>query len=195
MSPPPLRIPAPPGCLSSLKPREPSTRLVADATQAVRSRVVAEGRISSALMEAEQHACHGLAWLATYAETVRELAAYGERLSAEGRYGEIEELLVAIGAGEYLAQIFGGMPMSQGEIVRLPALGLSPQQIAARQNAAVTTLIAQGNTPAHRARLVDLMRRQPGRRDHRRSRPRRDARGDPRGNAQVRGERSAAPCP
>ena len=136
--------------------------LVADATQAVRSRVVAEGRISNALMEAEQHACHGLAWLATYAETVRELAAYGERLSADGRYGEVEELLVAIGAGEYLAQIFGGMPMSQGEIVRLPALGLTPQQIAARQNAAVTTLIAQGNTPAHRARLVDLMRHSQG---------------------------------
>ena len=136
--------------------------LVADATQAVRSRVVAEGRISSMLMEAEQHACHGLAWLATYAETVRELAAYGERLSAEGRYGETEELLVVIGAGEYLAQIFGGMPMSQGEIVRLPSLGLSPQQIGARQTSAVTTLIAQGNTPAHRARLVELMGRSQG---------------------------------
>ena len=74
--------------------------LVADATQAVRSRVVAEGRISSMLMEAEQHACHGLAWLATYAETVRELAAYGERLSAEGRYGETEERRVVLGAGE-----------------------------------------------------------------------------------------------
>ena len=42
--------------------------LLADATQAVRSRVVADGRISGPLMEAEQHACHGLAWLATYAE-------------------------------------------------------------------------------------------------------------------------------
>ena len=35
------------------------------------------------------------------------------------RLGEIEELLVRIGIGEYLAQILGGIPMSQGEIVRL----------------------------------------------------------------------------
>ena len=91
-------------------------RLLADALAAVRARVTSDGRISSSLVERDQHAAHGLAWLATYAETVRELAAYGRRLQAEGRYGETEALLVAIGLGEYCAQIFGGIPMSQGEI-------------------------------------------------------------------------------
>jgi (2S)-methylsuccinyl-CoA dehydrogenase len=132
--------------------------LLADATAAVRAKVVAEGRVSSALVEVEQHACHGLAWLATYAESVKELAAYGRRLQAEGRYGETEELLIAIGVGEYCAQVFGGIPMSQGEIVRLPALGLSPATIAARRIPAIDALVDAGNTPANRARLVALMR-------------------------------------
>jgi (2S)-methylsuccinyl-CoA dehydrogenase len=68
--------------------------------------------------EAEQHAAHGLAWLATYVEAVRELAAYAERLDQEDRLGETEALLVGIGLGEYLDQIWSGIPMSQGEIVR-----------------------------------------------------------------------------
>ena len=44
-------------------------------------------------------------------------------LGGEGRFGETEELLVRIGLGEYLDQIFGGIPMSQGEIVRPPGAG------------------------------------------------------------------------
>ncbi len=136
--------------------------LLQDAITAVRGRVTADGRISSTLVEREQHAAHGLAWLATYAETVRELAAYGRRLTAESRVGETEELLVAIGLGEYLAQIFGGIPMSQGEIVRLPALGLTAQQIASRRTSAIETLIENGNTPAQRARLVALIQERQG---------------------------------
>lgn len=132
--------------------------LAGEATAAVRAKVSRDGKISAALLEQEQHAAHGLAWLATYAEAIRELAAYGRLLQAEGRYGETEELLIAIGVGEYCAQAFGGIPMSQGEIIRLPALGLSAAQIAARRTGAVETLIADGNTPAHRARLVARIR-------------------------------------
>ena len=130
--------------------------LLAQATTAVRARVLENGRVSSARLEAEQHAAHGLAWLATYVTALRELAAYGERLEAEGRYGAVEDDALRIGAGEYAAQIFGGIPMSQGEIVRLPALGLSAGAIAAARTEAVEALIAEGNTPGNRARFVGL---------------------------------------
>ncbi len=80
-----------------------------------------------------------------------------ERLSAADNFGEVEELLVRIGAGEYLAQIVGGIPMSQGEIVRLSDLGLAPAAVAARLNPAVEHLIAYGNTAQRRARLAELM--------------------------------------
>jgi (2S)-methylsuccinyl-CoA dehydrogenase len=136
--------------------------LFQEAVAAVRQKVLVDGRISSARLEAEQHAAHGLSWLATYVAALRELKAYGERLEAEDRYGAIEDYALRIGAGEYAAQIFGGIPMSQGEIVRLPALGLSPKAIAAAGSDAVDTLIADGNTPENRARFVALFSQDQG---------------------------------
>ncbi|SDF34498.1 acyl-CoA dehydrogenase family protein [Bosea robiniae] len=136
--------------------------LFQEAVAAVRQKVLVDGRISSARLEAEQHAAHGLSWLATYVTALRELKAYGERLEAEGRYGAVEDYALRIGAGEYAAQIFGGIPMSQGEIVRLPALGLSQKAIAAAGSAAVDVLIAEGNTPENRARFVALFSQDQG---------------------------------
>jgi (2S)-methylsuccinyl-CoA dehydrogenase len=132
--------------------------LLADAQRAVAQRVMNEGRPIQRTFDREQRATHGLAWLATYVEALRQLAAYAERLAADGNLGEVEELLVHIGAGEYLAQILGGIPMSQNEIVRLADLGLAPSAVAARVTPAVERLIATGNTAPRRARLVELMR-------------------------------------
>jgi (2S)-methylsuccinyl-CoA dehydrogenase len=132
--------------------------LLADATAKIRERVTVEGRIADRLFDREQRATHALAWLATYVEAVRQLGAYTEKLQAVDALGEIEELQVRIGAGEYLAQIFGGIPMSQGEIVRPADLGLSAAAVAARMTPAVESLIGSGNTAQRRARLVELMR-------------------------------------
>jgi len=135
--------------------------LFVDARRAVAERVMKEGRAASRLFDREQRATHGLAWLATYVEALRQLADYAQRLSADGGFGELEELLVRIGAGEYLAQIFGGIPMSQGEIARLADLGLSPGAAAAWATPGVEHLIAFGNTALRRARLLELIRSHP----------------------------------
>ncbi|MGA2892571.1 MAG: acyl-CoA dehydrogenase family protein [Xanthobacteraceae bacterium] len=134
--------------------------LFSEARRAVSDRVTIEGRTVSRVMDREQRASHGLAWLSTYVEAIRQLLAYAQRLSESGSFGEVEELLVRIGSGEYLAQIFGGIPMSQGEIVRLSDLGVSPAAAAARMTPAVEHLIATGNTASRRARLVELIRQQ-----------------------------------
>jgi (2S)-methylsuccinyl-CoA dehydrogenase len=134
--------------------------LFADARRAVAEQVVRDGKANARALDREQRATHGLAWLATYTEALRQLAAYAQRLSAADNFGEVEELLVRIGAGEYLAQIVGGIPMSQGEIVRLSDLGLAPAAVAARLNPAVEHLITYGNTAQRRARLAELMREQ-----------------------------------
>ncbi|HEV7338371.1 MAG TPA: acyl-CoA dehydrogenase family protein [Bosea sp. (in: a-proteobacteria)] len=136
--------------------------LLEQAVAAVRQKVVVEGRVSAAKLEHEQHAAHGLSWLATYVMALRELKAYGERLQAEDRYGAIEDYAIRIGAGEYAAQIFGGIPMSQGEIVRLPALGLSAKAVADACSDAADALITQGNTPENRARFVSLFSQSQG---------------------------------
>ncbi|WP_439498738.1 acyl-CoA dehydrogenase family protein [Bosea sp. (in: a-proteobacteria)] len=136
--------------------------LLEQAVAAVRQKVLVDGKISTAKLEAEQHAAHGLSWLATYVMALREMKAYGERLQAEDRYGAIEDGALRVGAGEYAAQIFGGIPMSQGEIVRLPALGLSAKAVAAAQGEAAQALITEGNTPENRARLVALFSQSDG---------------------------------
>jgi (2S)-methylsuccinyl-CoA dehydrogenase len=132
--------------------------LLGDATAKVRERVVVEGHLVARLFDREQRATHGLAWFATYVEAVRQLAAYAARMAGEGTLGEVEDLLIRIGLGEYLAQIIGGIPMSQGEVVRPFDLGLSPAQVAARINPVIESLIAGGNTADRRARLIELIR-------------------------------------
>ncbi len=130
--------------------------LLAEATAAVQQRVMVEGHLVDRLFDREQRATHGLAWLATYVESVRQLTAYAERLHAAGGLGETEELLVRIGIGEYLAQIAGGIPMSQGEMVRPADVGLSAAAVAARMSGPLEALIVSGNVE-RRARLVELM--------------------------------------
>jgi (2S)-methylsuccinyl-CoA dehydrogenase len=131
--------------------------LLAEATAAVRKRVTAEGHMVDRLLDREQRATHGLAWLATYVESIRQLTAYAERMHAGDSLGELEELLVQIGIGEYLAQIAGGIPMSQGEIVRPSDVGLAPDAVAARLSGPLQALAMSG-TVERRARLVELMR-------------------------------------
>ncbi|MEL6794441.1 MAG: acyl-CoA dehydrogenase family protein, partial [Pseudomonadota bacterium] len=67
--------------------------------------------------------------------------------------------LLQIGAGEYLAQLRGGLLMSQGEIARLTDIGADPAALAIP---AIDRLVAEGNTDAARARLVELMIEQKG---------------------------------
>ncbi len=131
--------------------------LLADASAKVRAGVVVEGHVVSRLIDREQHAVHGLAWLATYVEAIRQLNGYAERLSRTGQLGEIEEHIIRIGTGEYLSQIVGGIPMSQNEMVRPSDYGLSASQVAARFDKNVDELVATGNTAERRARLVALM--------------------------------------
>lgn len=136
--------------------------LLEQAVASVRQKVLVDGRISGAKLEQEQHAAHGLSWLATYVMALRQLKAYGERLQSEDRYGAIEDYAIRIGAGEYAAQIFGGIPMSQGEIVRLGALGLPAKAVADACSDAADALIAEGNTPENRARFVALFSQSQG---------------------------------
>jgi len=141
----------------------PLGQLLDAATARVRALVAPAGRIEGRLLDRHQRAVHGLAWLATYVESLRQMQAWAERLNADGHFGEMEALLLQIGAGEYLAQIAGGIPMTQGEILRLGDMGLPPSLWSGLQSAEITTLITEGNSPAARARLVALMRDNQGR--------------------------------
>lgn len=131
--------------------------LLAHAKVSVREKVSEDGKISAAAIEREQFAAHGLAWLATYVEALKQLVAYAGRMEKEGRFGEVEKLIVQVAFGEYLWQIIGGIPMSQGEILRPQDLGISDEDQSAYFTQSVSTLIRSGNTAPVRARLGALI--------------------------------------
>jgi (2S)-methylsuccinyl-CoA dehydrogenase len=124
---------------------------------AVAGKVGQGGKIDGDALEREQHAAHGLAWIATYAEALNQVASYAHRMSDEGRFGEMEALLAQIGAAEYASQLAGGVPMSQGEIARTHELGVSEKDQTAFLTPNVRDLIA-ATTPTIRARAIALIR-------------------------------------
>lgn len=131
-----------------------------DATANLRARVAPGGKIDPVALDADQHAAHGLAWLATYVESLRQMQGWAERLQANGAFQEMESLIHQIAFGEYLNQIIGGIPMNQGEILRLQDMGLDASTL---NTPAIVTLTQNGNTTAARSRLVELMRENHGR--------------------------------
>jgi len=135
----------------------PVEALLEKAKATVRTTVTDGGRVSSRLVEENQTASHGLAWLATYAQSLRQMQDWAEKLDAVGKFGETEQLILQIAFGEYLWQVYGGIQMNQGEIVRLQDLGLSQDDMRELMIPAVMTLTQGGNTQAARTRLVELM--------------------------------------
>lgn len=133
--------------------------LFVTARESLRVQVTVGGKISAAAMEEHQFAAHTLAWLATYTESLRQMQAWASRTTQDGTFGEMEALILQIAFGEYLSQIHGGIPMSQGEIARVQDLGLTTPP----PGPAAAILMASGNTAAARQRLVALMRENHGR--------------------------------
>ena len=127
------------------------------AREQMKSEVVVDGKTSGKLLEDNQDAAHGLAWLATYSTAMQQMQSWAEKLEADGEFGEIEQLLHQIGCGEYHAQVLGGIPMSQGEITRLGDIGLLKTAVDKYRTKDVLELSSRGNNQNARVRLVQLM--------------------------------------
>jgi (2S)-methylsuccinyl-CoA dehydrogenase len=135
----------------------PVEAILETARTKLRDLVTDNGRVSNALIEANQTASHGFAWLATYIEALRQMQNWAVKLDGEGKFSEVEALIHQIAFGEYLWQIYGGIPMNQGEILRLQDIGLNQLDMSVLMSPAVMTLTQTGNTQAARTRLVELM--------------------------------------
>ena len=130
------------------------------AKSTLRAMVTDDGHISGALIEANQTAAHGVAWLATYTQALHQMQGWADRLVADGKFGDVEQLIHQIAFAEYLLQITGGIQMNQGEVVRLQDMGLGADVAATLSTPAITALTQTGNTQAVRTRLVVLMQEQ-----------------------------------
>lgn len=136
----------------------PVDAIVSMARDRLRTKLSVDGRVSSTLVEQNQTAAHGLAWLATYAEALRQMQKWAKELSTESKFGEVEALIHQIAFGEYLSQTCGGIQMNQGEVLRLQDMGLGQDDMRAMMLPEVQILTQSGNTQAARVRLVALMK-------------------------------------
>ncbi|OHB27458.1 MAG: acyl-CoA dehydrogenase [Phenylobacterium sp. RIFCSPHIGHO2_01_FULL_69_31] len=132
--------------------------LAAAIAGAVAPRVTADGRLDRAALDAQQHAAHGLAWAAAYAETLRQAAAWARALEAEGRLTEAEALPAQLLAHEYLSQMAGGIPMNQGEIFRPVDVLASAERLEP-----VIGRLRAGASQAVKLRIVELLDQARGR--------------------------------
>ena len=147
-----------PACRDALAAAD---RFVAAAKQSLSEHVMEDGRVSGTALEQHQFAAHGFAWMATYVEALRQSLGWAERLENAGNLGDREALQLQIVFGEYLAQLTGGIAMSQGEVVRPADLGMDESEVDALRQSAVRRLIVQGNTAGARADLADLIAESP----------------------------------
>ena len=134
-----------------------SNKLLADIIAHVRNKVVVSERVSSELLNNYQFEAHGVAWIATYIESLRQMSLWSKVAKEENKFDTVEKLILQIGFGEYLSQLKNGIPMSQTEFIRLHDIGLSTEIINKFLIPEVEILIKFGNTQPAREQLCRLM--------------------------------------
>jgi (2S)-methylsuccinyl-CoA dehydrogenase len=143
---------------------------LADATEAIQAADALQRHLLDALRGAlaaadadptealrlEQARAHGVAWSATTIDALRQTLGWAQRLQRAGRLGELESLILRAGFAEYLAQLAGGIALSQGETFRADSLD-GPAVASFAANPAVQRLRSSGFASAARRRIAELL--------------------------------------
>ena len=128
------------------------------ALQHVRGELIVNGKLSRDNLDREQHAAHGLSWVAAYRATLKEMVNWASNLDSTGTFNETEQLILQITFSEYCAQIKSGIPMSQLEYVRPQDLGLKNGLFQETGTEEFNDLILNGNSTADRMKLAQLLK-------------------------------------
>ncbi|HWJ35320.1 MAG TPA: acyl-CoA dehydrogenase family protein [Steroidobacteraceae bacterium] len=119
--------------------------------------IALDGRVDADLADREQRLVHGFAWIATTAAALTTTSQWAARARATGRLRAIDTLTLQVGFGEYLAQLLGGVPMSQNEVVRPRECGLAGAAAMLATDPAVQLFLEHGNTAANRLALAQRL--------------------------------------
>jgi len=141
-------------CRESLKELAP---LLENAKKFVESLTIVDRRLDGALLEENQYVAHGLSWITTYYQSLTTLVNWHEELATNSLSSKLSQLTLQIGFSEYLAQIYSGIPMSQGEMFRIGQFIDSVEQ-----GPAAKALIQNGNSDSARKALVNEIMLQSG---------------------------------
>ena len=129
-----------------------------DAARAAAAETLApSGKPDRKAFDQHQHMAHGFSWTATYVETLRQVAEWAGRLSADNAFGPAEQVFSQILFGEYCAQLSGGIPMTQTELIRPAELGLDADALSALNHPAILRFARHGKTQASLAAAAALL--------------------------------------
>lgn len=135
-----------------------AAKFVEAARSSARRVIVISGRVDAVTADREQRLLHGTAWIATTQAALAATFDWAIQSHTAGRFTALEELVLRIGFGEYLAQLIGGVPMSQNEFVRPQELGLANEAVTLAGNPATRAFLEEGNAAQSRAALVAMLR-------------------------------------
>ena len=130
--------------------------LLEKAKEGVSAKVMVDGRVDGAKLEMEQTAAHGLSWMATYVEALRQMHKWGEKLSEEGSFGEFEQLILQCAFGEYCTQLTHGIAISQVEVIRPHDMGLNAKDCHDYMTDDIKRFKYEANTPAVRRKIAEF---------------------------------------
>ncbi|WP_029011471.1 acyl-CoA dehydrogenase family protein [Niveispirillum irakense] len=122
----------------------------------VLARIAVGGKVDRRLADLEQHIVHGYGWFCAYAELLNQVAGWAERLDGDGLFGETEALLSQLLFAEYAAQLSGGIPMNQGEVIRASDLADDPATLALLQEPVLVRL-TRSATQGVKTRIAELL--------------------------------------
>ena len=91
----------------------------------VQERVVVDGRAKSDLINREQRAVHGYAWVETTYTALLSVRDWAQDLLERNVLKDADGLALEIAFGEYLTQIISGIPMAQNELIRPADFGVN----------------------------------------------------------------------
>jgi len=104
-------------------------QLVEASRRAVALLVTRDGKPNPALIDPHQLAAHGFAWQATYIEALRQALGWALALHAGGSFTDVEAAILRLGFAEYCAQLAGGIPISQTEMIRPSDIGVPAEVV------------------------------------------------------------------
>ena len=104
-----------------------------------------------------QSKVHGLAWIATYVEALKQMSIWAEQLLKGGNFSQTERIILILSFNEYLNQIFGGIMMSQNEIVR--PVDIDSKKVALQKLSIKEVLFFKDDVDVHqlRSEFIELI--------------------------------------
>ena len=126
-----------------------------DAARAYRdaAKAAVATRLDANPIDAEQRAAHGFAWIATSVAALEAVAAWCDTNPSPSPF---DRAVIRLSFAETIAQLVGGLPMSQNELARPADLGL--REAAARLAADCADLLDADQAEARRTVAEALVR-------------------------------------